>query len=477
MNIRPTQASTFALVKSGLMTNFGKLVDAQEQVSSGKRILRPSDDPVGAARVLTLRSRGSATERYGEAIEGGKRALDTGASVLEQSGNLISEARALSLQAINGISNAEDRRLIAGQLREIKSQLLDLANTQSGGRYLFAGTAIDAQPFASSDVNGMQRTAYQGNREQHQVLVGADMRIATGLAGSDIFADIAPAGAVFDGLTGVAAGTSPDQGHGPLLLHVRHDSTSLSLPGGVALVAGGSNDNVIGTHAISIDPATGTATLGIGPARALPASGAANWNDFELTNAQGDSVHLDLSAWNGAATSGTLTGTGSISLDGTNWIGLDGVSTDLELVDPATDTVLHVDVTNIHRAGDELVSFSGTVNVFDTLEAIADSLEDSTNLSPADQVRRVKLVFDELDRNHDNLLAGLSTLGARSARLTTLEENYNGVEVQLAGQISQIEDADYSQVVLDMMRAEQTLQLTQSVGTRLMQTSLLNFLS
>jgi len=89
----------------------------------------------------------------------------------------------------------------------------------------------------------------------------------------------------------------------------------------------------------------------------------------------------------------------------------------------------------------------------------------------------VKLVFDELDRNHDNLLAGLSTLGARSARLSTLDENYASVGVELAAQISQIEDADYSQVVLDMMRAEQTLQMTQSVGTRLMQTSLLNFLS
>jgi flagellin-like hook-associated protein FlgL len=426
--------------------------------------------------VLSLRARSNATERYTDAIEGGKRALDTGASALEQAGNLVSEARALSLQAINGISSPEDRRLIAGQLREIKTQLLDLANSQSGGRYLFSGTASDMAPFASSDHHGLSRTSYNGNRDQHQLLVGAEMRITTGLAGSDVFSAGAPAGAHFAGLTGAALGSSPNQGQGAQFLHVRHDSSVLTMSGGITLAVGGANDNVIGAHTISVDSAAGTVTLDGGPARALPSSGAANWADFELTNSQGDSVHLDFSTWNGASTSGTVQGTGSISLDGTNWTPLDGVSSDLALSDAASGVLLHVDVRAIHRAGDELVSFSGTVNIFDTLEAIAVSLENSAGLSAAQQVDQVKLVFDELDRNHDNLLAGLSTLGARSARLSNLGESYDNAQTQLAGQISLIEDADYSKVVLDMTRAEQTLQLTQAVGTRLLQTSLLNFL-
>ena len=477
MNIRPTQASTFALVQDGLLSNFSKLVNAQEQVSSGKRILRPSDDPVGSARVLTLKARASATERYGDAIDGGKQALDTGAGVLQNGGELISEARALILQSINGVSSSQDRRLIAGQLREIKSQLLDIANTQSGGRYLFAGTAIDKPAFVESDVGGRQISSYAGNRDQQQVLVGSDMRVGMGIPGSDIFAGSAPAGARFEGLTGVAGGTSPDQGQGPMMLHVRHDSSLLSPLGGVTSAAGGANDNVIGTHSLSIDPVAGTATLGAGPARALPAASAANYADFELTNAQGDRVHLDLSAWSGAAVNGTVSGAGSISLDGSNWTTLDGVSTDLELSDTASDTLLHVDVTGVHRAGDELVSFSGTVNLFDTLETIADGLENNAGLTAQEQVRRVNLVFDELDRNHDNLLAGLTTLGARSARLASLEDQYGAVQLQLSSQITQIEDVDYSQAALEVLRAEQTLQMTQSVGTRLLQTSLLNFLN
>src|SRR5690242_1147073 len=129
MNIRSTQASTFALVRDGLLRNFGRLVDAQGQVSSGKRILRPSDDPIGAARALTLHGRISEADRYLEAISGGTRELDLGASALQSSGELISQAKSLALQALSGTTSPEDRQLLATELREIKAQLLDLANT------------------------------------------------------------------------------------------------------------------------------------------------------------------------------------------------------------------------------------------------------------------------------------------------------------------------------------------------------------
>jgi flagellin-like hook-associated protein FlgL len=476
MTIRPTQASTFALVQQGLLDNYGKLVDAQAQASSGKRIQQPSDDPVGSAQALNLRARVGGIERFLDAIGGGTRELDTAASVLQDAGGLVAEARAVAVEALNGIVNAGDRRVLAGKLREIKDQLLELGNSRVGGRYLFAGTQLDAAPFRASDVHGTTRVAYVGNADQQELLVGNDLRLAIGIPGSEIFAGNEFAGVVFEGLTGAALGTTANQGSGAVTLFMRHETSTLTLGAGVTLAAGGANDNVIGTHAIAIDPVAGTATLGAGPARALPAVGSPEYSDFALTNAQGDEVHLDFTTWTGAATAGTVVGTGSMSLDGTAWTAIDNVSTDVELIDAATNTVLHVDVTGIHRAEDELVSFTGNVNVFDALETIADALENAAGLTTAEQDARVRLVFDELDRNHDNVVAGLSTLGARSGRLKDLEEGYGTVGLELQTQVSRIEDADYSQVVLDMMRAEQTLQITQSIGSRLLQTSLLNFL-
>ncbi|HTF90718.1 MAG TPA: flagellar hook-associated protein FlgL [Planctomycetota bacterium] len=476
MNIRPTQASTFALVQNGLLSNFGKLVSAQEQVSSGKKFLRASDDPGASARALALQGRVSETARYVEAIAGGTRELGLGATALQDAGELITQAKEITLAGLNGTLSAEDRAVLALQLRQIKAQLLDIANTNEGGRYLFSGTDVGSKPFETGDRHGFASTAYGGNQDQHQLLVGGDLHVAIGIPGSDIFAGFEPAGASFEGLTGASNGTSTDQGLGPVTLFVRHDSTTLTIPGGVALVAAGANDTLIGNHTLAIDPVAGTVTLDAGPPRQLPAAGSANFADFELTNDRGDTVHLDFSAWSGAAANGTVVGAGSMSLDQTTWTAIDGVSTDVELVDASTNTVLHVDVTAIHRSGNELVSFTGTVNIFDALESIADTLENVDGLSASEQVRRVNLVFDEVDRNHDNVLAGLTTLGARSARMQSLDENYAGVDTELRSQISNIEDADYSQVVLDMMRAEQTLQLTQSVGSKLLQTTLLNFL-
>ena len=476
MTIRPTQASTFALVQQGLFDNYARLIDAQSTASSGRRILRASDDPVGAMRSLDLRGRVEGLERFLDAIDGGKREIDTAASVLQDASGLLAEARTVAVEALNGTLNAGDRRVLAAKLREIREQLLGQANSKVGGRYLFAGTDLRADPFRASSVHGASRVAYQGNAEQQEVLVGSDYRMPTGIPGSEIFAANEFQGVVYEGLTGAAAGSTADQGSGPVTLFVRHDTSTLTLGAGIVLAGGGAADNVLGTQAITIDPVAGTATLGAGPAMALPTVGSPAASDFALTNDRGDVVHLDLSGWTGAAANGTVDGAGSISLDGSTWTPIDFVSTDVQLTDPSTGTVLHVDVTAIHRSGDELVSFGGTVNAFDALGAIADALDNADGLSTTELDRRVRVLFEEIDRNHDNVVAALSTLGSRSSRLEGLGEEHANRGLELRSQLSGIEDADYGEVVLEMMRAEQTLQVTQSIGARLLQTSLLNFL-
>ena len=72
-------------------------------------------------------------------------------------------------------------------------------------------------------------------------------------------------------------------------------------------------------------------------------------------------------------------------------ISLTFTETDLELTDPATNTVLHLDATGVRRAGRELVTFGGTVNAFDVLQGIADDLRDPDGLSHADLRDRLGL--------------------------------------------------------------------------------------
>ena len=82
----------------------------------------------------------------------------------------------------------------------------------------------------------------------------------------------------------------------------------------------------------------------------------------------------------------------------------------------------------------------------------------------------------EIDRNHENVLRSVAVLGSRLARIENALGSLDGLSTQLAGHLSEVEDADIASVVMDASQAEQTMQLAQMAGARLMQNTLLNFL-
>jgi flagellar hook-associated protein 3 FlgL len=476
MNIRPTQASIAAQIHSGLFNNLADLVQAQNQVATGKRIQRPSDDPVGSALALSFRRALDASERYRAAIQSGRTLVDSGAARLEEASGLLTEARELLIQGLNGTLNGDDRALLATQVSLIRDQLLDVANAQTHGRYLFAGTTTEAAPFAEATVGGESRVVYLGNGESQELLVGAEMRVLTTLPGDDIFARQDPSGLAFSGLTGIAAGTSANQGSGWLDLELRHDATSGVLGAGLAFAAGGAHDTLLGDHQLVVDAAAGTVQLGSGPVLRIPAPGDPDLADFTVTSAGGAELHLDFSTFTGVDVNSTVHGAGSIALDGASFTPLTFTETDLELVDPTSGRVLHVDATAVHRAGPELVQFGGTIGAFELLAGIAADLNNVQGLPAAELTQRLGMWLGELDRNQQNVLQATGVLGANGQRLVRMEEGLLLSEVETQGLLSGVEDADFGQVVLDMTRAEQTLELAQATSVRLLSTSLLNFL-
>ena len=105
-------------------------------------------------------------------------------------------------------------------------------------------------------------------------------------------------------------------------------------------------------------------------------------------------------------------------------------------------------------------------------DGVGDFLSIETQLAES----RLELRFEELGENYDRILKGLGTLGARTERLLSSGTRLETLSLNLDGLLSQIEDIDITKVILDMNRSEQTLQLTQATGSRLIQNSLLNFL-
>ncbi len=476
MAIRPTQTSTFSLVSRGLSFNFAKLAYAQERVSTGKAILRPSDDAVGTARALSMRRQIGQLDRYRDSVAAGQPILETSTSALEEASGILSEARSLLVTAMSGSMNPTDREAIGLQIELILEKLVDVANTKLGDRFVFAGTETSKQPFRLSREGDLMGVQYNGNEEVQNISIGFGTELSLNLPGSEIFGSPSMETVEFAGLSGVKSGTSANQGEGYAELDFRHDVTVGSPGSGVALVAGGANDTILGAHTLSIDAASNTVTLDGGTPLIIPQPGSPEYTDFVVKDENGAELRLDFSAYTGVSSTSTLTGEGSVSLNGGSYSALDFTDADFQMIDQDTKTVLHLDMTGVRRSGGEAVSFTGATDIFSVLAQAANDLRNNDNLSTGDVVDRVQLRFGELERNFDKVLKGLGTLGANTERLISSGDRLEALSLNVEGLLSQVEDTDLAEVVLEMTKAEQTLQVAQATGSRLIQNSLLNYL-
>ncbi|MFO1413562.1 MAG: flagellar hook-associated protein FlgL [Burkholderiales bacterium] len=160
------------------------LFRTQQQVATGKRIVTPADDPVGAARAQALTASIHEGERYSANIQAANSALEQNDSLLGQVSDLLQRVRTLAVNGGSGALSEADRTTIATEIEGEAQQLFALANSRdAAGKYLFAGNAIDTQPFAQ----GGTGVVYNGDQGQHQLQVAASRTLPVNLDGSSVF--------------------------------------------------------------------------------------------------------------------------------------------------------------------------------------------------------------------------------------------------------------------------------------------------
>ncbi|NMW23241.1 flagellar hook-associated protein FlgL [Rhodanobacter soli] len=169
-----------------MMDRQSDLSDLNIQLSTGKRINQPSDDPVGAARALDLTHVTADTAQYQRNITSANARLGLEDQTLSNVTNVLGRVRTLLLQAANGTQTDETRGDIAAEMVQLRQQLLGQANSKDGqGEYIFAGNRTGTEPFASQ--NGV---TYVGDDGQRMVAAGPGLQVATGDPGSAVFANI-----------------------------------------------------------------------------------------------------------------------------------------------------------------------------------------------------------------------------------------------------------------------------------------------
>ncbi len=478
MPIRASTNSNYNRVLSGLRTNLSRLILANEKISTGRDILRPSDDPTGTSRVLSFNRQLATSGRYLDAISQGRSVVDTGAVSLENASGSIAELRQNLLQGLNATLSPSDLDSLGNEMDLLRNALIEIGNSRSGSRNLFGGTVSGGKPWESQLIGGRQRVVYNGNSEDQSIRIGDGVEISVTIPGSSIFSKQDPSGTDYAGLTGLSSGSTADQGSGYEYITVRHDTTTApTLAGsGLALVAGGANDTLMGDNTLDVDVAAGTVQLGNGQVVQIPDVGTPEYADFTVKNAAGGELHLDFTSFAGADYSGTVRGDGSISIDGGAFTAINLSETDLELAHPESGNVIHVDTTSVTRAGKELVSFSGTVNLFDVVQGISEAMHNEDGLEQGEVAERLNMWIAEVDRNHENVLVALGGLGSRSERLSNTENKLEGVRLQIESLRSNELDADISEAAIELARAQQAMELAQASGVRLLQTNLLQFL-
>jgi flagellar hook-associated protein 3 FlgL len=173
---------------ASMLTQQAKLSQTQLQIASGKRILSPKDDPVGAAYALDLRTAISQTEQYQRNAERAFSRLELTELTLKGVDDLIPRVKELLVQGLNDTNTAGDRRAIAGELRHINDELLALANTRdSNGEYIFAGYDASAIPF-DNPADGV--FAYSGDAGTRTLQISATRQVQDRQNGFDVFMDI-----------------------------------------------------------------------------------------------------------------------------------------------------------------------------------------------------------------------------------------------------------------------------------------------
>ncbi len=170
-----------------LGTTSSDLYEANEVVSSSKRINNLSDDPVGLVAVLDLKSSISNLEQMERNIAMGKSWLNSSESALTQVNDIITSAKVLTVAMASDTVGESERINNAELVQQYLEEIISLANSSSGGRYVFGGTNTDTTPFAL-DATGSTVT-YSGNNTAFSINIGKDTIIPVGRDGKDIFGE------------------------------------------------------------------------------------------------------------------------------------------------------------------------------------------------------------------------------------------------------------------------------------------------
>lgn len=188
----PLASSTFSRVTGVLQRNVvisnvarleASLLELDQQLSTGIRLLRPSIDPVAARRVLDFEARVRETSQHIRNIEGTLSRFEVADKTMEDLGELISQARTVLLEQVQSTATTSTRRISAAEVDNMLRRVIDMGNQKFEGRHLYGGSSTVQTPLTT--FNGM--VAFSGNSRDLQTAVSPGLTLQSNVVADDVF--------------------------------------------------------------------------------------------------------------------------------------------------------------------------------------------------------------------------------------------------------------------------------------------------
>jgi len=185
--MRVGENSTLNTVRDSLNRSRLRMNDLQRQNATMKRVNRPSDDPVGNAKLMTIRNEELDNSQFERNANLAKTFLNYTDSSLEEVTNLLVRAKELALgQSSSAANGAESRAMVAEEIKNIMQEVNASANRRLGDRFIFSGYKTQSAPFD-------EKGSYKGDDGKIMVEVQKDVFVGMNLPGREVFLGAQPA--------------------------------------------------------------------------------------------------------------------------------------------------------------------------------------------------------------------------------------------------------------------------------------------
>ena len=447
-----------------------KIGKLQSQISSGLRVQKPSDDPTVFRSLLARKSMDARFDAWSGNIQEAETQLNSSVDHLLSLRKLFQDAKDIALES----RQSTEPSILADQTEGLRQNVLEIANQNVNGVYLFAGTAMHTQPFVDSG-DGID---YQGAQARSHIVVSRQITVDVLYSGQEVFQSSERGETLVLGNTGAAAGAGTDnaQGRGELL--VSHVATAYAAGSGVQPgTSSNDRDTIVGSHVLHIED-----TAADGSAGTVSINGGAKI-DFTstdtnlLVSSSGADVYVDLSQIAaGFVGDVEITATGTISMDG----GLTQVDIDFlenqQLAHSETGSITNIDTRGVLLAGTDQVEYGGTSDAFQILSDLESDLRRARDLPEQEWQESITRRLEDLDRMVDHLLSVVGTQSATLQSLSDIQVRNEDSQLETQRVIGELEGVDVAGAIFDLQMAQSQLELTFASSNVLLNMSLLDFI-